>query len=98
MAGTWTVNVIIAQQLATQDFTKNDLKVYPNPVHDVLQVSAHEPVVEMSLYNLLGQLVLQQTGFDAKQAELPTLNLPAGKYILKVATKNGVQSKGILKN
>lgn len=97
VAGTWTVTVTVQQQLATQDFTKNQFTVYPNPVDDVVNVSANEPISEITLFNMLGQLVLHQTVFDARQAQLPTLDLPTGKYILKVATRSGVQSKGILK-
>lgn len=97
VAGTWTVTVTVQQQLATQDFTKNQFTVYPNPVDDLVTVSGNEPIVAMRLFNLLGQEVLHQDGLDAKQAQLSTLGLPSGKYILKIATKNGVQSKGILK-
>lgn len=98
VAGTWTVTVTVQQQLATRDFTKDQFTVYPNPVDDVVTVSGNEPIAEMRLFNLLGQEVLHQNGLGAKQAQLSTLGLPSGKYILKIATKNGVQSKGILKN
>lgn len=98
VAGTWTVTVTVQQQLATQDFTKNQFTVSPNPVDDLVTVSGNEPIAEMTLFNMLGQEVLRQNGFDARQAQLTTSGLPSGKYILKIATKNGVQSKGILKN
>jgi hypothetical protein len=98
VAGTWTVTVTVQQQLATQDFTKNQFTVYPNPADDVVNVSGSEPIAEMTLYNMLGQEVLRQNGFNAKQVQLSTSGLPSGKYILRIAAKNGVQSKGILKN
>lgn len=92
------MTVTVQQQLATQDFTKNQFTVSPNPVDDLVTVSGNEPIADMTLFNMLGQEVLHQNGFDARQAQLTTSGLPSGKYILKIATKNGVQSKGILKN
>lgn len=98
VAGTWTVSVIVQPQLSARDFDKDDFSVYPNPTQDLLQISANETITELTLYNMLGQQVLHQNGSSSKNAQLVTAGLPSGKYILKVASKSGVQSKGILKN
>jgi Secretion system C-terminal sorting domain len=98
VAGTWTVSVIVQPQLSVTDFDKNGFTVYPNPAQDVLQISANETITELTLYNMLGQQVLHQNGANAKNAQLVTAGLPSGKYILKLASKSSIQSKGILKN
>ncbi len=98
VAGTWTVSMIVQPQLSVRDFDKNNFTVYPNPAQDLLQISANETITELTLYNMLGQQVLHQNGSNSKNAQLVTTGLPSGKYILKVTSESGLQSKGILKN
>jgi len=97
VAGTWTVTVTLSELLGTKNFTKNDFAIYPNPADDVLNISGKEMISEIALYNLLGQQVLHQNGLNAKETQLSTSGLPSGKYVLKITSESGMQSKGILK-
>lgn len=98
VGGTWTVSVTLSELLATKAFAKNDFAIYPNPTTDLLKISGNEIISEVALYNLLGQQVLLYDGLNAKEAQLTTFGLPSGKYLLKITSESGVQSKSILKN
>lgn len=96
VANTWNVTVTLEQILKNETFTKNDFAVYPNPVTDMLTISGNETVTEVRLLNMLGQEVLAQP-VNGRQAELNTSGLSSGKYLLKITSESGTQSKAILK-
>ena len=95
--GTWKV-IITYATLQTKTFDADSFKVYPNPAHDVVTVSAKEMISEVAVFNLLGQQVLNQSGLNSKEVQITTAGLPSGKYLMKITSENGVISKSILKN
>jgi hypothetical protein len=98
VAGTWTVTATVQLPFATKNFTQNNFTVYPNPADDVVTISGNEMISEITVLNLLGQQVLHQNGLNAKLTQVSTAGLPSGKYLLRIASESGVQSKSILKN
>jgi hypothetical protein len=82
------------------NFSSNEVKVYPNPAHSKLnlefEASAGENVI-ISVYNSLGNLVLQAEDVSDGQKQARTLNvgqLPKGVYVVNVHTINNVIWKG----
>ena len=68
-----------------------DLKVYPNPVRDVLQVEISGTIkgkATLSLFDLSGKLV-RETGLDGQKAEIRMGDLARGTYILKYHDEEG---------
>jgi len=84
--------------LATPQFNKGSFIVYPNPTQDLITVATDVMIEKVALFNLLGQEVLQQYSINAKETSLDLSSLPIGKYLLKVTSENGIETKGILKN
>lgn len=83
-------NVVIKRAtLGTPGFTKTDLKYYPNPVKNVLHVSYAEAISSVSIFNLLGQKVLEKE-LNANEADLDLSALNAGNYFARV--HSGTQS------
>lgn len=73
------------ENLATTDFQKNGIIVYPNPVTDVLQIQGvTEPITAIKIIDLTGKTILEQTTsnhfFDVEL-------LPQGIYLLEVYTE-----------
>jgi hypothetical protein len=68
----------------------NDLNVsvWPNPFNDKIQIKSNERIVNLHIYNLIGQLVLIQEVQNLLNTELSLSNLPVGTYILKIFTDN----------
>ncbi|MCF8273925.1 MAG: T9SS type A sorting domain-containing protein [Flavobacteriaceae bacterium] len=88
--------------LSINSFNKTDLKVFPNPFEDKIQIhfeiNLNNPV-SISVYSLNGQLILNESVF--LKDNMITLNglerLKAGIYIVQVRTDNVLQNIKIFK-
>ncbi|MBX9851500.1 MAG: T9SS type A sorting domain-containing protein [Cytophagaceae bacterium] len=69
----------------------NSLSVYPNPANEALNVSFNAPEgAEVVLSDILGNQVFSATAASGEnKIPVNTAELPAGMYILTVATENG---------
>jgi hypothetical protein len=73
------------------------LKVYPNPVIDVLNLTSSHEIGLVTLYNLTGQMVKLEN-VNTSTAQINFAGLPKGLYILKVQSSFEVSTyKVILK-
>ena len=72
------------------------LFMYPNPVGDLLTVEAQETIEKVEVYNIVGALVLSQT-CNANKVEIGTAELPAGTYIIRLTTNNGLRANRFVK-
>lgn len=72
------------------------LTAYPNPFDDVLniEVAGNASIQKISLYNLVGKLVKEQTYNNTAMASLETVNLAQGIYIYKVTLSNDTTITG----
>ena len=86
--------VIIESSLSIQDNTKNIVKVYPNPVKDKLFIQGLSSLANISVYNLLGKLVLSRT----TSSEIDVNNLQSGIYIIKIKDQQREVIKKFIKN
>lgn len=82
--------------LSNRDFDFTSLKAYPNPVKDVLNLSYVENISQVSIFNLLGQQVLDKN-LDATEAKIDMSNLPQGTYLVKVNVANQIKTLKVLK-
>ena len=77
-----------------EELPATHILVYPNPVSNRLFIVSKATVQKASIYNLKGQVVLEisntQNGMDIS-------SLPAGLYLVSLATVNGVVTKRIIK-
>ena len=46
-------------QIGVNDFSTGNFSVYPNPVKDVLKIKSKEAVDNVTVYDILGKVVLQ---------------------------------------
>ncbi|MFT7072021.1 MAG: subtilisin-like proprotein convertase family protein [Patiriisocius sp.] len=79
----FTTDVLGLDDAAVEGFT-----YFPNPSSDVLNLSATNNIDTVSIYNLLGQVVLSQK-VNATSSQLNISEFSTGSYIMKV-TSNGV--------
>ena len=74
---------VLSKLLLTNEVSvSNDLKIYPNPVKDILNFQTTEKIISVGLFDSLGRLI-RNLGF------LPSNNvnnLSSGVYFLKVTT------------
>lgn len=83
--------------LGIKDFTAdNSVKIYPNPVKDIISIEAGSTIQSVSLYDLQGRL-LQTAVVNDATAKFDISSRAAGIYLLKVTTAKGVMAQKIIK-
>jgi len=75
-----------------------DLKVYPNPVSDVLHIYSQIPIKDIIVSDLSGRTVIRNASIDAISTSIPASVLPKGIYLVTVETEKSKSVKKIIKN
>ena len=65
----------------------DQLKVYPNPVQDILTISYDQKILSVAVYNASGQLVLTKEINDTK-GTMDVSKLLSGVYLVKIHAVN----------
>jgi hypothetical protein len=82
---------------ATQETNmKNSVKIYPNPVSDILNIESTSKVLSISVYDLTGKMVAYH-GSNEEKSQINVSKLAAGAYIVKIQTEKGDESTKIIK-
>lgn len=71
--------------LSVDENQKNLFKTYPNPVIDFLHLSYIDRLSSISIFNMLGQKVLEKE-LDTDNASIDVSNLPEGHYIANITS------------
>ncbi|CAM3322396.1 choice-of-anchor B family protein [Aequorivita lipolytica] len=71
--------------LGINDVSTSSFAVYPNPASDMVNITSKgEPIVQVEIFNMLGQKVMDQN-FDEKLSEnVDVSNLQSGMYVMKI--------------
>lgn len=67
--------------------TSNQLKIYPNPANNYINILGVEDVIDIKVYSLQGKLMLQQQITNGEK--LNVLDIPDGMYILYITDRKG---------
>lgn len=70
--------------------------IYPNPAADMLTVENGADVNRYELYNVSGALMLSKA-VNARTFDIDLRDLPAGTYLLKMTSKDMIQTKRFVK-
>ncbi|MES2800520.1 MAG: T9SS type A sorting domain-containing protein [Bacteroidota bacterium] len=92
--GSWTINSIVFG--GTNDFVGTnefsfDVKMYPNPASEVLNISSAETITSARIISITGQQVAART-FNSNQISLNLSDLKNGTNICELTSQNGQQS------
>lgn len=88
----------IQNVLSNQNFVfENEFVLYPNPTHDILNISTKNQIEIQSveIYNIVGQLVI---AVPNTTTSIDVSNIATGTYFIKVNTKKGSAITKFLKN
>jgi hypothetical protein len=89
--------LLIDETTAISDgLNQNSLTIYPNPVADVLRVSASRIISRVSVFNSVGNKVLESMP-DSKSVTIQVQQLTAGVYTVQVEIDNEVTNRKIVK-
>ena len=82
--------------LNTNSFVKSSLRMYPNPVNNILNLSCDSIIDNIEVYNTLGQMVSKQSS-NSNEATVNISSLSNGIYILTAQVGNELVRKQFIK-
>ena len=89
------VNIEKDIDTGTYKLSTHGLSLYPNPVNDILHIRAEKAVTAIRIYDINGTAVAQDMGENISEIKLA--HLPAGIYMVRVETGEGVNTMRIIK-
>jgi len=90
-------NIQIDKSMSTPDYEENNLiNLYPNPALNLVTIQSEKEIVEINLFNLLGQKIINSKA-DGRQVQLDVSSLQSGNYFIQITTKTGKQSMQLIK-
>jgi|GEM_PF-2713819 len=85
--------LVVSEDLGTEDFSKNNFKVYPNPTTGISNIQSDLEIENIAIYNQIGQLISNQ-----KNTAIDLSNVVSGIYIIQIDFENGQKAtKKIIK-
>ncbi|RRJ92439.1 T9SS C-terminal target domain-containing protein [Paenimyroides tangerinum] len=82
--------------LSDDKFVKEDLKYYPNPVEDILNVTYSERILQIEVFDLLGKRVKVKST-DDKEVNIDLSDLASGTYMIQLKTESKQQFIKVVK-
>lgn len=81
-----TIYRVIDTSLSTDEFTKNDFTVYPNPSKSVVKIESNgnSLISQIDLCDVNGKFLVSEKNIQMSSFNLDTQNLNSGIYILKI--------------
>src|SRR5690606_2835331 len=89
----WVVK--LEPELLSIDDFPSQINVYPNPVSDILNVAAKEPIQVISVYDTLGQKIMSST-HNEMEMQLNISALSANMYFVVVETERASETYKIV--
>ncbi len=82
--------------LSIEENTFDALQYYPNPVKNNLYIINTEPIKQVQIFNLSGQLLIEKK-FNNNEVNLDLYQLPSSTYFAKIETQNQSTNFQIIK-
>ena len=92
-AGGFTINVI-STGISKERQLNSEIILYPNPTSNLLRIDTEENIIEISIIDLSGKIIVQKAGANFVNVS----NLSDGIYFIQVITQNKTITKKFVKN
>ncbi|NNL82486.1 MAG: T9SS type A sorting domain-containing protein [Winogradskyella sp.] len=94
--GNQVFNVLEGSSLSIDEFNETTISLSPNPMKDVLRISATKPITEITIYNVLNQMVFKQR-YNTSELTINSSEFSPGIYFVKAATEHGMSTYKLIK-
>ena len=82
--------IYYSQNLMVNDLEKNNFKIYPNPVEDILKIESKYSKLYIQIYDSQGKIILNKIIENSKNFDIDMKGLIKGIYFMTIQTdKNG---------
>ena len=86
----------IANTSNIETISQEEVKIYPIPVKELLNIQANSNINNVKIYNLSGQLIVEYNKLSSRQVSLPTKKLDSGIYFIEIETNTLIRQKFIV--
>ncbi len=84
------------EPLSIEEFTQNAIKIFPNPVKNILHIDLSNPIAtQIEIFDILGKKVFNQNINNSDSINIEVLH--SGIYIIKITQNNASVSKKLIK-
>ena len=94
LASSWTATNTAA--LSAKAFTASKVKVYPNPVGDVLNITSDTTITNIEVYDIYGKLLLRSSA-GGQYESLAFGSYASGIYFIKIHGDKGTNTQKVIK-
>lgn len=70
-----------------------NLSIYPNPASDIIFVETNEKIINVNIFNNLGQSIFEQNYESQSKIQINIDNINPGIYIIEVETISGFKTR-----
>ncbi len=84
-------------QTSTVNVEKAQVRIYPNPASEFIQINCSKPMSHIKVFNLQGSEVFQQNAGQQKTCKLTIDALPKGVYFIQIHAQGIVKTERIIK-
>lgn len=86
----------IDPELSNGGFDNSKFTFYPNPVKDALNLSYNQNITSISIFNILGQNVYENT-INSNSAKVDMSGFASGSYIVKIISEDQTKAIKVIK-
>lgn len=94
---THTQVVTVESQLSSNSITKDNIKIYPNPTNNLLNIKSDHQVTSFDLYTTTGKILHKAQWTNTNNVEIDLSGYPSGLYLLQIETEKGRWLKKVVK-
>lgn len=92
----FVVNITVENELSLPNFNASKIRIYPNPVTDILMISASENISEITISNLLGQKLVSKTNLSSEE-KIDVSSFVNGWYLIQTTIGDTTKTTKFLK-
>jgi hypothetical protein len=93
----WSFTTEMDPGLSTEDNTLNLIRVYPNPLKNMVTIDTNLNIDNITIFNQLGQNVMQVKGENIINKKVDLTTLTTGLYFMNISAEDKTQSIKIIK-
>lgn len=90
------VTMTLGGCLGNEEFVPNVIKLYPNPVIDVVTISSTEIMTNLEVINMLGQIVFSKS-INENETTIDMSRYSSGSYIVRVSVEEKTKTFKVIK-
>ena len=83
-------------QVGVEELSRQEVRLYPNPAKDCLHLSFKESIRQVDIFNAEGELIFSEAP-NTEETSFQISQLPAGIYMVRITTEEGVFVKKFVK-